>query len=106
MTRFQRAQQLWSVLVLGAKFRHVYTYGELAAACGAPSVAVGGFLEPIQAYCLARNLPPLTVLAVNAETGLPGVGFVAAQDVPRAQMAVFHFDWLRIQSPTDQELAG
>lgn len=35
-------------------------------------------LEVIQAYCLEERLLPLTVLAVNAHSGMPGAGAIAA----------------------------
>lgn len=35
-------------------------------------------LEVIQAYCLEERLLPLTVLTVNAHSGMPGAGAIAA----------------------------
>ena len=61
-------------------------------------------LEPIQSYCLLHNLPPITILVVSETTGMPGTGFVAAQDIPRTQMEVFAFDWLEHGSPSAEDL--
>jgi hypothetical protein len=67
---------------------------------GVPSRGLGRLLEPIQSYCLMNQLPPLTILVVQAKTGMPGVGFVAAQDIPRTQQDVFTFDWLGLGAPS------
>lgn len=103
MTVFQRAQQLWSILVIAAQCRRTLTYGMIAKAIGAPPVAVGGFLAPVQAYCMQRQLPALTSLVVDAESGVPGSGFIAAVDVPAAQANVFKFDWLEHGAPDADE---
>ena len=75
MTRFQRAVQIWSLLVCAAKDRRTYTYGQLASEFGMGSAGVmAQFLGPIMYYCRKQQLPPLTVLVVNQDTGLPGSG--------------------------------
>ena len=48
------------------------TYGMLAKLIGVPAAALGKLLEPIQSYCIVERLPPLTILVVRQETGLPG----------------------------------
>jgi hypothetical protein len=57
-------------------------------------------LAPIQDYCVSHQLPPLTILVVSEDTGLPGVGFIAAADIPRNQALVFSRDWLATGSPS------
>jgi hypothetical protein len=47
MNRFERAAQLWAVLVLAARHRHVLSYDLVARAIGVPQTAVGGLLWPI-----------------------------------------------------------
>lgn len=94
MTRHDRAAQLWPLLALAARNRQVLTYDIVSRLTGVPRPAVGGFLGPIQDYCLHHNLPPLTILVVSEESGLPGVGFIAARDIPKKQAEVFAFDWL------------
>lgn len=69
-----------------------------------PHFALGQLLEPIQSYCLLKNLPPLTILVVKHDTGMPGIGFIAAQDIPRTQIEVFHYDWLEHGCPKVEEL--
>ncbi len=102
MTSGQRAAQIWPVLSLAAKNRQVLTYELLSQLIGVPRYGLGQLLEPIQSYCLANGLPPLTILVVSSDTGMPGEGFSAAQDVPRHQVAVFSKNWLAIGCPTPE----
>jgi hypothetical protein len=99
MTVNERAAQFWSALALAAANRQVLTYSMLARATGVHRAGLGKCLEPIQSYCLVHNIPPLSVLVVSEKTGLPGVGFIAAKDVPGAQQAVFKYDWLKHGGP-------
>lgn len=105
MKREERAQQLWSILVLAARSRQLLTYEMVATACGVPSPSVGDFLRPVQQYCAERSLPALTSIIVNKNSGVPGDGFIAAHDVPRAQSDVFAKDWLAETAPTPDQLA-
>jgi hypothetical protein len=104
MTRSGRAQQLWSLLVLAAASRQILTYDIVAKASGVVRPSIGDFLRPIQQYCTERGLPPLTALVVSEQTGLPGEGFIAAADVPSAQMRVFQHRWLDAVAPTSEQL--
>ena len=105
MTREQRAQQLWSILVLAARSRQIWSYEIVGQACRLPPASIGDFLRPIQQYCSENDLPPLTSLIVGKNDGVPGDGFIAAQDVPRAQMQVFERDWLSERAPTAPQFA-
>jgi len=93
MTQHERAAQIWSVLALAARNRQILTYEMLANLTGMPRMALANCLDPIQSYCLLRGLEPLTVLVVSEPSGLPGTGFIAAADIPRAQQRVFSHDW-------------
>jgi hypothetical protein len=103
MTREERAQQLWSILVLAAHNRQILTYAIVSQACGVPAPSIGDFLRPIQQYCSERELPPLTSIIVNKSTGLPGGGFIAAENVPLAQMETFSKNWLEEQAPSAEQ---
>jgi hypothetical protein len=103
MTRAERASQIWSVLALAAHNRQVLTYDMVAKLTGMARAGRGRCLEPIQSYCLVHDLLPLTILVVSSETGMPGVGFVAAQDIPRFQQEVFKFDWLAHGAPSPDD---
>jgi hypothetical protein len=91
-------------LVLATRSRQVLTYDLVARAIGVPRTGIGPLLGPIQAYCLANDLPALTALVVSEHSGLPGLGFIAVQGVPRAQAQVFRHDWLAGQVPTPDML--
>jgi hypothetical protein len=100
MTVPQRAVQLWPLLAWAARNRQILTYSIVAKLIGVPTVGLGQLLEPIQSYCLKRNLKPLTILVVQQDTGVPGTGFVAAQDIARVQGEVFQYDWVSHGCPT------
>jgi hypothetical protein len=104
MTKYERAQQLWSILVLAAKNRQVLTYGIIEKATGLVRPSIGGMLSPIQNYCMNRDLPPLTILVVKDKSGMPGDGFIAAERIPEAQQEVFAYDWLKWGCPQTPEL--
>ena len=100
MTRFQRALQIWSLLVCAARDRRTYTYGELASALGMGGAGVmGQFLGPIMYYCREQQLPPLTVLVVNKDTGLPGSGLTTLENVNLDRERVFAHDWFQMEPP-------
>ena len=102
MTTNERAAQLWAVLALAAHNRQVLTYNLIARLTGIARVGLGQCLEPIQSYCLVKGLGPLTILVVSEKTGMPGVGFIAAQDIPRAQQEVFGYDWMAHGGPSPE----
>jgi putative restriction endonuclease len=80
------------------------TYGELADILGFKSArGMGTFLEYIMCYCENNRLPPLTVIVVNKETGLPGAG-LTLDDLHAERERVFSFDWFGLVPPTPQEL--
>lgn len=104
MTIYERAVQIWSVLALAARNRQILTYDITGRLIGVPRQALGRMLEPIQSYCLVNNLPPLSILVVSEQTGIPGTGFIAAQDIPKNQAMVFGFDWLSHATPSPDML--
>ena len=103
MRREERAQQLWSVLVLAATNRQILTYDIVAKLTGVVRPSIGDFLRPIQQFCSENELPALTSIVVSEETGLPGEGFIGAEDVPAAQIKVFKEDWLNMTAPTAEQ---
>ena len=105
MKREERSQQLWSLLALAATHRQVLTYDIVAKLTGLVRPGIGDFLRPIQQYCAENRLPALTSIVVGDDSGLPGEGFIAAQDVPAAQMRVFRHDWLERPAPSPEQLA-
>jgi len=82
------------------------TYGHLGKLIGVPTAGLGQLLEPIQSFCVLKRLPPLTVLVVQQDTGLPGPGFMGApaSEFAKAQMDVFEYDWLDHGNPQPDKL--
>ena len=100
----ERAAQIWSVLALASRNRQELTYKIVGSLTGLPPYGLGRNLELIQSYCLIHQLPALTVLAVD-ESGIPGPGFTAAEDLPAERQRVFSYDWLAHGAPRPAEFA-
>jgi len=78
----------------------------LARLTGMARQGLGPILEPIQSYCLINKFPALSILVVGAKTGMPGEGFIAAEDVPSEQASVFTWPWFERKPPSAAELAS
>ncbi len=106
MTKFQRAAQLWSLLVFAARNQQILSYKLVEQLTGIFAPGVGGCLGPIQSYCKHQKLPPLTAIVINEDQGLPGEGFTGAdlKDIFSAQAQVFVFNWLGQKAPSPEEL--
>lgn len=91
------AAHTWEFLVTHALRRQQCYYSELAAELGTHHRAVRFPLELIQDYCLQGEKPPLTILVINQNTGLPGTGFIGAPTEPGAlrqnRLEVFEWPW-------------
>ena len=98
MNIYQRAVQIWSILVLSAQNRQTITYETLAKISGIPQQGLGQLLFLIQYYCDQNQLPTLTVLVVKKKTGLPGSG-LSHVDFPSALQSVFSEKWLSVKCP-------
>ena len=101
MKASERSTQIWAVLAWAARSRQNITYSQLAQATGAFTGGLGGWLEPIQSYCIINELPPITVLVVQQESGMPGSGFIGASagELAKAQARVFAYNWLEHGNP-------
>jgi len=106
MTKSERACQIWGILAWAAKNRQSITYGHLSKLIGVPAAGLGQLLEPIQSFCILEKLPPLTILVVQQDSGLPGSGFAGAKasEFAKAQMEVFELDWLNYGNPQPEKL--
>ncbi|MHC4867443.1 MAG: hypothetical protein ACYTEX_25500 [Planctomycetota bacterium] len=106
MTTSERACQIWAVLAWAATNRQTLTYGLLGDLIGVPAAGLGQLLGPIQAYCLLKDLPPLTSLVVQQDSGLPGTGCDAASPTehPKACMKVYEYDWVSHGNPKPEGL--
>src|SRR5688572_2528889 len=100
MQAHERAAQIWPLLTYAASHRQTLTYDILGKHIGVPRQGLGQLLEPIQSYCLIHELPALTSVVVK-DSGYPGLGFIAAEDVPAEHQRVFAYDWLEHRPPTE-----
>ena len=105
-TVYSRAMQIWMVLIGMAHNRQTMTYGALARTLGYTSPGaqfMTRLLDPVMRYCQDNNLPPLTVLVVNRETGKPGTGLSTLNDIDKDRELVFNHDWYYIYPPSPEE---
>lgn len=94
MSRPARAMQVWQILIAAAHERRTLTYGDVADLLGFEGAGVlAQILGLIMTYCKNEQLPPLTVLVVRQETGLPGEGLTTVEDLPRDREAVYRYAW-------------
>ena len=62
----------WKILIETAKNRQTITSGDLSARLGRQVPrGIGVILDHVGYYCTRQGFPPLTVLAVNGQTGRP-----------------------------------
>jgi putative restriction endonuclease len=98
----ERAYRAWPILVdTAVDGARTLTYGELADKLWIHHRAIRYILGVIQNYCLEHELPPLTILVVNAKTGTVGEGFIAwdHEDLERGRTEVADFAWGAIENP-------
>ena len=70
----RRALKVWQVLIAYAAQDKTIPYGRLAELIEEPVGAnlLRPYLDRVEEFCLARQLPNLAVIAVNRDTGVPG----------------------------------
>lgn len=99
-----RSLQIWQILIGAAHNRQILTYGMLANMMGYRGAGIlPQPLGHIMYYCRQNKLPPLTILVVNQDTGLPGEGLTGA-DLNADGESVFRYNWYSIIPPTTDEL--
>ena len=105
-TQAGRALQAWQILISAAMSRQTHTYKSLSILMfGHQATGVlGGILGNIAFYCNENELPPLTALVVNSETGLPGEEIPVSKDLNSLREKVYNFDWYDIYPPSEQDL--
>jgi alkylated DNA nucleotide flippase Atl1 len=104
MTRYQRASQIWSLLICAARERKTYTYGDVAKILGFGGAGVmAPLLGCIMWFCEMNGFPPLTVLIVNQDTGLPGEGLATLEEVNADREEVFRYDWFGVVPPQNND---
>jgi alkylated DNA nucleotide flippase Atl1 len=106
MTKSERAQQVWQVLVSAAHNRQVFTYGILANLIGMGPGTLARPLGCVMKYCEQQGLPPLTVLVVGKKTGTPGSGLetVDPRHKDEQREKVFQYKWFIRLPPSAEHL--
>lgn len=107
INQVERAYKAWPILAERAKNRRTISYKELGDAIGIHHRAIRFVLGVIQDYCLAEDIPPLTIIIVNS-SGKPGSGFIAydLDHFKDGLEEVFNFDWHQHGNPFDFSLQG
>lgn len=101
-----RALQIWQILISKAHNRQTVTYGILADMLGFKGAGtLAHMLGHIMFYCQENNLPPLTVIVVNQDTGLPGEGLTAVE-LNADRERVFQHNWYGVFPPSPDELSA
>lgn len=93
MTTYERAIQIYQVLIAAAHNRQTITYKMLGDLIGLPPQGLGTHLNHLQRYCVSRNLPPLTVLAVQTGSGQAGSGLTASKNIDEDRERVYAHKW-------------
>lgn len=109
MTREEGSAAIWSILVEVAGKRENCSYGEIASKLGYTRARpIFQMLGGIMWYCIDSGLPPLTVVVVNQQTGLPGDGLTLQGSVESETTRVWNHDWAleRIPSIADYVAAN
>ena len=105
MNQYQRACQIWAVLVYAASKSHIITYVELSAATGMPHFGFNDELGLLQDYCNNQGMPPLTALIVSSRTGEPEAGCdLPLEKWPAALQQIFQHNWTPAEAPTPGDL--
>lgn len=108
----QLASFYYPLLVDLAKHKHCLTYGELVERAKekypdrpvvqkAIAVSTGRRLDVVRMFTSERELPDLTSLIINKESGECGVGFTRNFDPKAAREKVFSFDWSVVTTDFD-----
>jgi hypothetical protein len=105
MTHHERAVQVWQVLIGAAHHRQLLTYSLLGERIGLSAAQLSEPLTIVARYCAARQLPPLTVLVVQADVGRPVPGFTWATDLDYAREASFEYEWFKLKPPSAGDFA-
>lgn len=105
MTRSEQAVQVWQVLVSAAYYRQTLTYTLLAERIGLDGGALTQALGTVSRYCSMKQLPPLPVLVVRSDAGIPAADLTWTTDVDFAREAVFSMEWYKLKPPSANDFA-
>ena len=104
LNTYQRAIQIYQVLIAAAHNRQTLTYEIVGELVGLPQVGLGMHLEHLLRYCQQHDLPQITVLVVRKHVGTPSTGFPTRVDPDEERERVFTFDWFKRPPLAEEEL--
>jgi alkylated DNA nucleotide flippase Atl1 len=104
MTTYERALQIYQILIGAAHNRQVLTYPIVAELIGVPKQGLANHLEHIMKYCQRKKLPPLTSLVVKKRLGRPGPGLTTVTELNSDRERVFNHNWYGMRPLTIQDL--
>ncbi len=97
MTTYERALQIYQVLIAAAHNRQVLDYQIVGSMIGVPARGLGPHLEHVLHFCKAGRLPCMTAIVVQKRFGDPGDGFPSLKDLHRERERVFAHKWFRMK---------
>lgn len=102
MKSSERALQMWQILISAAHNRQTLTYGQMSELVDLGPASTGGVvvsqhLGLLLYYCKLNNLPPITVLVVNKNTGRPGEGLTTLEELNQDRERVFNHEWFKLR---------
>lgn len=106
MTTYERALQIYQVLIGAAHNRQVLNYDIVGNLIGVPRQGLAQHLGHIMRCCERNGLPPLTLLVVKATSGEPGEGLTTVKEPHKEREAVFAHEWYRMRPLTVADLAA
>ena len=93
------ANMIWCVIVTVAHLQgRTITYEEVGDLTGINHRNLGKPLQMVANYCEANKVPPITVLVVRKDTGVPSegseqFGTKVPAEIFQLQQQVYAFDW-------------
>ena len=101
VNQYERSFRAWPILTARAALKSTITYGELAAVLHIHPRPIRFVLGVIQDWCLNEKKPPLTIVVVNQDQHLPGLGFIAwdTNNLAEGYEQVFAYPWAELSNP-------
>jgi hypothetical protein len=100
MNTYERAIQIYQVLIGAAHNRQLLTYDIVGKHIGLPRHALANHLEHLLQYCEKGKLPRLTSICVSEKTGQPSEGYTSRVPTTPAELhrdreAVYAHKWYK-----------
>jgi len=95
----KNAGRIWPLLVAAATARRTMTYGELAAPLRLFRRNLNQPLDGIAKQCTKIGWPPLTLVVVDTDTGVPATGVAEGDTLKDAYRRVYEFNWATVKNP-------